>query len=184
MGAVMDAPNDTAEREAEDALGIDAGASEDQARAEELEAAAAAGRYEEAAGITSEQEAGEASGEQPSPKPKRGRKRTPPVGAQGDFEGAWKTVIGGERPSESKIKVVGGALQPVGMTADKIKKGGTYQVLVTLQQTGYATDDKLDSATHEVSSTTEVKKLKIIGARFLDEAERAAINEMEWELGS
>jgi hypothetical protein len=97
-------------------------------------------------------------------KPKRSRKRAP---AQGNLDGGWEEIIGGNSPSESKINLSGPSFQPVNPPAH-IRKGAKFRILVEVTATGYAVDDTLDSETHEVSSTKEKRKLRVTGGRFLE----------------
>ncbi len=88
--------------------------------------------------------------------------------AQGSLlSDAWETIVGGEKPTESKIRIVGGAIHPTNAPDGGVKKGGRYRVEVDVVATGYGSDDTLDAESGEVASTSETRKLKITGARFL-----------------
>jgi hypothetical protein len=100
----------------------------------------------------------------------------PPVGAQGNLDGAWEEIVGGNTPTERKIRIVGGAFQPENIPAGGVKKGRIYHVVVELRATGYAADDTLDTETQEPASTKETRKLRAIGGRFLTGPEIDALN--------
>lgn len=172
MSTTLEAESPTAAEEAAAAIEAENQAAL-EAHAAELERRAAAGQFEESAGITAEQEAGESLTQEQreataehdgAPKRKARKPRAP---EQGNLAGGWEELIGGEQPSESKVKIAGGAIKPAN-APEVIRKGSRHRVLVDLVATGYAATDKLDHATGEISSTSETRTLKIIGAQFLD----------------
>lgn len=123
--------------------------------AAELEAAAASGQFDGSAETGMTQSEREASADFDAP------------AAQGNLAGGWEEIIGGNSPTESKVAIRGGAIQPVNAPR-VLRKGTRHRVLMDVVVTGYGTDDTLDSNTGEVSSTKEVRKLKVVGAQFLN----------------
>jgi hypothetical protein len=99
-----------------------------------------------------------------------------PPAAQGNLDGSWEEIVGGNTPTERKVRIVGGAFQPDNAPAGGIKKGRIYHVVVELRASGYAADDTLDPETKEPASTTETKKLRVIGGHFLTGPELDALN--------
>jgi hypothetical protein len=95
---------------------------------------------------------------------------TPRAPQQGTFAGEWETLIGGNRPTESKVKIVGGAISPTN-APETLLKGSRHRVLVEVVAVGYNARDRLDKETGEVASTGETRLLQIDGARFLDPEE-------------
>lgn len=83
------------------------------------------------------------------------------------FDTAWMHIVGGEQPSESKIRIVGGAISPVNLPDGGVKSGGRYRIEVDVLATGYGADGTVDKASGEIASVAETRKLKITGARFL-----------------
>lgn len=96
--------------------------------------------------------------------------------AQGNLDGAWEEIVGGNTPTERKVRITGGAFQPDNIPAGGIQKGRIYHVVVELRATGYSADDTLDAKTREPASTTETKKLRVLGGHFLNADEIAALN--------
>lgn len=92
---------------------------------------------------------------------------------------AWDTLIGGNMPTESKVRVVGGAVSPANEPEKPLVKGSRHRIVIDVVSTGYGVDDTLDSETGEVASTRSTRKLKITGARYLTAAQAEALDALE-----
>ena len=92
---------------------------------------------------------------------------------------AWDALVGGNMPTEIKVRVVGGAISPANDPESPLVKGSRHRVVIDVVSTGFGVDDTLDSETGEVASTRSTRKLKITGARFLTAAQAEALDALE-----
>lgn len=140
------------------------------AAAAELNDPATVKRMQDAAGITDDR--AEARGEpDPEPEPNDGALFEPEPDEY-DVE-VWQAIIGGEQPTDRKIKIVASKAAITGDPAGGIKKGGVYEIRATVRAQGYRSDDKYKvvEGAEELIETVEQRELHVIDAMFVDDPE-------------
>lgn len=83
--------------------------------------------------------------------------------------------IGGKRPDESWLRVVGGAF---GVPNQQFEKGQDVHVELRLRVTEVAFSDTLDTKTAQATTSKRVHKGRVIGAVVIDQSQMEAHNEL------
>lgn len=79
--------------------------------------------------------------------------------------GQLSLSVGGKKPTDSKFRITGGAIDLEGQLA----KGDTVTLQLDCRVAGVHVDDRIDPQTREVTATTRKHVLKIEGVTRVDE---------------
>lgn len=79
-------------------------------------------------------------------------------------DGKLSGTVGGKKPTDSKFRITGGAIELAG----QFDKGDRVRLTVDCRVGGVHVDDRIDPQTREVIATTRKHVLKIEGVELVD----------------